>query len=749
MLKISKILLGLLVVALVFHFGSDLAYAAGNDDILNGSFGLSSVDSDLRRLFRGFTSLARPVVTIMTALAGMMVVLNIGGDSKQKIWNWILGIGLALNFGSVLWHMWGGYADITVGHKAAAEYSLKVFSDSNLTDGTIDTLSQFMKYYLTFIVSGAMAIKPIAIKLLLGLALADMSLRLALDLTDKDKVSWLVKNFLKIGFYVWMIDHWLGVDGLNLMDTLSKGFQEIGFIAGGYGEAPLTSLNDINGTIDAKHDLAPDSIVTNMWTMFSKIFASSVPKDAGVWESLKISVTRTFNMITSPGATVLLALSLLLAVIVAFLTAVEMFMARIEFYTLALLAIPLLAFGVIKHFEYLAQQAIRAVFNCGVKVCVISFLQAVVCQMFTKYTAEVDKVFSTAEIGNTFTLLSVTLQLLLMAIIMFLLVSKIPKLIQGLLSGNPSMSGSDMTGTVSQVGGTAVGVAAGVAGAAGVVSAAGEIAGGSGRKMKMSELGAEADKLLAKSSLPGGYAAPSTPSYSDPGESSSTIAPPGGSAPAPSAGPSGSPASVPVGGAPASSGGQTGGSVSAPSGSVPSAGQVGGYASSPFGGDGAASSAPAGGTPASFGGQDGGSVSAPSGGVPSAGQAGGYAPSPFGGDGAASPAPAGYGGAPAGNGATPTPIYSGQGRNTSIASSGGGGSSQQKTKSGIIANEIARRTPGLGSIIAAYENAKEGVYEHQGIRNDDKSATEKSENQAPAPVQSADRKDDDDDEYKT
>ena len=190
--------------------------------------------------------------------------------------------------------------------------------------------------------------------------------------------------------------------------------------------------------------------------------------------------------------------------------------------------------------------------------------------------------------------------------------------------------------------------------------------------------------------------------------------------------------------------------MSAPSGSVPSVGQVGGYASSPFGGDGAASSVPAGGTPASFGGQDGGSVSAPSGGVPSAGQAGGYAPSPFGGDGAASPAPVGYGGAPAGNGATPAPIYSGQGRNTSIASSGGG-SSQPKTKSGIIANEIARRTPGLGSIIAAYENAKKGVYEHQGIRNDDKIATEKSDNQAaqdPGVQPGPSKEDDDDDEYR-
>lgn len=500
MFKSSKILLVLIVAALVFNCGLELAEAASNADVLAKGFGLSSVDSDLRKLLGGITSLARPVVTIMTALAGMMVVLNIGGDHKQKIWNWILGIGLALNFGSVLWSMWGGYANISGGHQAAAEYSFKVFNDSNLRDGSIDTLSQFMKYYLTIIVSGSLQIKPVAIKLLLGLALADMSIRLALDLTDKDKVSWLVKTFLKIGFYVFLINNWLGVDGLNLMDTLSKGFQEIGFMAGNYGDAPLTSLKDLDGTVNAKHDLAPDSIVTNMYKMFSKIYSGAVPADASVLQKLGYAAKRAFNLVTSPISNVVMGISLLLAVIVAFLTAIEMFMARIEFYSLALLAIPLLAFGVVKHFEYLAQQAIRAVFNCGVKVCVISFLQAVICQMFTKYTSEVDKALISEGAGDFFELISLSLQLLLMACIMFLIVSKVPKLIQGLLSGNPSMSGSDMTGT-------AMGAAATVASTSGMVVGAQAAAGLAQAKgqtgWRMSTLGQLGAAMLAKAPVTG------------------------------------------------------------------------------------------------------------------------------------------------------------------------------------------------------------------------------------------------------
>lgn len=471
--------------------------------MLSGGFGLPSVDSDLQRLIRGITSLARPIVTIMTALAGMMVVLNIGGDHKQKIWNWILGIGLALNLGSILWTMWGGYADINAGKIAAAEYSVKVFDESNLTNGGIDILSQFMKYYLTIVVAGSLAIKPIAIKLLLGVALADMSVRLALDLTDKDKISWMVKSFLKIGFYVFLIQNWLGVDGLNLMDMLSKGFQEIGFIAGNYGDAPLTTITNINN-IDPKHNLAPDSIVNNMYKMFSLIYSGAVPQDAGFFAKIGFHLKRYFSMVTSPVSNILLALSMLIAVIVGFLTAVEMFMARIEFYTLALLAMPLLAFGVVKQFEYLAQQALRAVFNCGVKVCVISFLQAVVCQMFSKYTREIDKALTagpfSSSTGTPFELLSMTLQLLLMAIIMLLIVSKIPKLIQGLLSGNPSMSGSDMTGTVMGTVGTAAAVA-GTAYGASAAAAAAKAKGQTG--WRMSTMGQFAASMLSKAPVTG------------------------------------------------------------------------------------------------------------------------------------------------------------------------------------------------------------------------------------------------------
>lgn len=476
------------VVAFLCAFGMGLAEAADNETIISGGVGLTTVDPQLKQLARGITALAKPIVVIMTSVAGIMVVLNIGGDHRRPIWNIILGIGLALNFGSVLWSMWGEYAVPSTGIREATEYSLKVYDESNVGENGIDILSPFMKYYLTIIVAGSLQIKPIAIKLLLVLALIDMSVRLALDLTEKDKISWLVKTFLKIGFYIFLIQNWLGTGGLNLMDTLSKGFQEIGFIAGNYGEALPTSIDDLP-EINSRDALAPDSIVNNMFKMFTQIYTAA---------------SNTVSIL-SPGKSIMNALfiviPLILSTICMFLTAIEMFMARIEFYTLALLGLPLLAFGAIQHFEYLAQQTIRAVFNCGVKVSVIAFLQAVLCQLFSKYTADMGAALK----GDWGTLFLLCIQLMLSSLIMFLLTLKVPKIIQGLLSGNPSMSGSDMTGTAMGAASAAASAGGMMAGASSAASMAKQAA-ASGKDVapwKMSSMGQLGAALLRNAPLTG------------------------------------------------------------------------------------------------------------------------------------------------------------------------------------------------------------------------------------------------------
>lgn len=299
----------LLFMAMTFFFLVILAactnvFAADSEDLANMGVGadLGTFNDTLKKIAIAIVKTTKVISVIMTAVAGSMVVLGIQ-DGKKTVWNIILGIGLALNFGGFILGAWGDYASTSTVTTAATNYTFDL-KDS----GAVDLLSGFMNNYTqNIIIPGAKALVPISIKLLLILTLIDASLKLALDLAGGDKVKFMTKVALTSGFYLFLIINWL--DGLDLMQALSNGFEGIGFIAG--GSDPDTVLK-------------PDSIVNNAIVMFN-----------AVWSHAKFSLSNI-------GLSIINLVSVIVIVVCLFLTALEMFMARIEFYTMALITVPLL-----------------------------------------------------------------------------------------------------------------------------------------------------------------------------------------------------------------------------------------------------------------------------------------------------------------------------------------------------------------------------------------------------------------------
>ena len=156
----------------------------------------------------------------------------------------------------------------------------------------------------------------------------------------------------------------------------------------------------------------------------------------------------------------------------------EMIMAFFEFYTMSLLTIPLLAFGVLPQLKFLADSAIKAMFNLSIKIMCIAFLTGVIATTINDYVKEIVSVNQNASassmwqfVSNFATDVSNSISLCVIVGMMYILVKKMPQLIQGLLQGNPSLSSGDMMGTLT-------GAMNGVGNAAGRVSAA--MGGGSG-----------------------------------------------------------------------------------------------------------------------------------------------------------------------------------------------------------------------------------------------------------------------------
>ena len=401
-----------------------------------GGFG-STFTNQLGGMSKSLLTAAKLIAVIMTAAAGCMVCFGIQ-DSRTAFWNWILGIGLAINFGDLLLNLWG--VESVSAPPKIASYDLLLKSES---DPTIDILSPFMRYYIGVIMQGAAAVAPYAINLTLILALIDGSIRLAFDLVGGDKVKFLVTTVLKVGFFIFLIHSWVGTNSnYQLMPALSSGFETMGYTAGG---APDMITEYVKGNPDSNIEVQSNQIVTNALNFFN-IF----------WESASQK-----NLLT-----ILVGLvCVVAAVIILFLTALEMFMVRIEFWTMALITIPLLPFGVIDKLKFLSDKAIGAMFNLAIKIFVIAFLSTMSVNILTGLVENAKAASTSADfMGN----ISYFLQVLLYALILFFLTKKIPALVSGLLSGHPSLGGMDMKQLATSAAKGAAGAVAKGAGAAGL-----------------------------------------------------------------------------------------------------------------------------------------------------------------------------------------------------------------------------------------------------------------------------------------
>ena len=410
-----------LILGLVVANDASVANAAyvfdNNAAVTEISGGLSgfgtTFQTQVSNLSKGLLASAKIIAVIMTAAAGCMVCFGIH-DGKKIFWNWILGIGLAINFGDLILNLWS-VESVTAPTKIE-DYKLLLKSED---DPSIDILSPFMRYYIGVVMSGAAVIAPYAVNLTLLLAMIDGAIKVAFDLISGDKIKFMVTMILKVGFFIFLIQSWVGTNSsYQLMPALSSGFETMGYTAGG-AEEMVKEYDRANP--DSNIEVQSNQIVTNALNFFN-IF----------WEHAQQQNLLTIFI----GLVCVVA-----AVVILFLTALEMFMVRIEFWTMALITIPLLPFGVIGQLKFLSEKAIGTMFNLAIKIFVVAFISTLSVNILTGL---VDNARETATSSDFIGNISYFLQVLLYALILFYMTNKIPELVSGLLSGNPSLSGGSM-----------------------------------------------------------------------------------------------------------------------------------------------------------------------------------------------------------------------------------------------------------------------------------------------------------------
>lgn len=473
-MRTGRILLAFSVLALILLQAMGIGLAAGNgsEEIIANGTGLGGeFDTNLTLLAKGAVKAMHIILIVMTAIAGMMIVFGLE-DGKKFIWQVMLGAGLALNFGAFLldtgvWSM----ADQGAQSAVVEPFKPKIIEGSDTSGAAqvdqVTILGDFVNHYRDKVIApGAGNITPYCLRLLVILTVVQATWELTMKFMTGDKMQYLISMTLKMGFFMFLMMNWI-----KFMRALMEGFQSLGTKAGGSSMAA-------GGDLISE---AANSIVQVCFKMYAAIYSPMASDGStSAWRVMK-----TITALQNPGLQIIVIIVLAVLVYCLFMVALEITMAYIEFYTMALLTIPCLSFGTMGKFNFLTEKAIGCMFNCALKVCVIAFIA-----IFSKdyLTSLSDELAKSKEPSQDLALL---LQVLLASFLIYLLTKKIPQLVSGLISGSPQLSGSDMTGALKSAGNTAMSAATMATGTYGkyqAAKAAAQAAGGGGLRGTLTQL---------------------------------------------------------------------------------------------------------------------------------------------------------------------------------------------------------------------------------------------------------------------
>lgn len=445
--------LALFVTLLVYAADTSSASAAAigspfgssSGDVVTQITNFSNVDNDfqtmLRDLAHAVIGMSREIVTIMTIIAAAMWSLSVQ-DGQKLLWNYIFGIGVALNASDFLYSLYNTFiagAGVTIAAPTFEGFTFKTPDNPN-----VPIVGPLINYFIQCMQRGAQILSTYAVNMTLLFAIITTSLNFALELNGGDKIHALVKTLLQTGFYLFLILNWVG--GMNVCHSLLAGFESMAYVASGASDL-------VASTGSSELVTAPEQIITSAFSIFLAAW------DAIKWTSPLIALVHIISMVAS---------FLLLC-----LTALEVIITRLEFWVMVTVSIILLPFGMIPQLKFLADKAIGGIINCAIKMFTVTFLGTIGVTMLNGLAKETVQMVQ-ANKDTWFDDITMTLSTLLFALVMFFVVKQIPKFTAGLLNGSPSLSGNDMRQA-------ALEVAAKTSAAAGAVKGAAEATGGMGK----------------------------------------------------------------------------------------------------------------------------------------------------------------------------------------------------------------------------------------------------------------------------
>lgn len=400
----------------------------------------------LDKLQTAIVAVAQTLSAISIAVCGMGILLDVGSVSMGRMFKLVLGVTLV---GNIAWLFFDkdaslfGYYIQSFQSMANANYPAPLNIDLSDQAQGINFVGLFVTYFERICLYGAAQLMPIAFKLLMALAVIDITIELMFKL-EGDHIQYILHEIFKVGFFIFLIGNW--ITGTNLMNQLFVSFEQIGITASG--------VNTIVATSVGEEQIVPQSVLLVAFKVVNAMYAH-----APEWK---------FNIIAQLVQVVVMLSSFILICLMA----VKIVILRMTFWLVAMITVPLIPFGAFKHTRFIFERVIGAMFNLGIRNAVLTFLMCIIGPILQGLSLKFAN--SSGFMDNIVSLLL----LLFACILLYALVLAADGMAAGLLSGNPNLSSGDLVQTARSAGRKVTGTVDTAAAAAGVIQSARTMQGG-------------------------------------------------------------------------------------------------------------------------------------------------------------------------------------------------------------------------------------------------------------------------------
>lgn len=400
----------LLALVLTFFVTLPTSHAAGTADLpwdgifenlvgdVTVSGGAFVIDTERGELTH---TLPMIVLTISIAMTGMLMMFGESSGMARTTLNVIFCTSMVLLIGD--WFN-SNFFSVVAPVDTGGTITPPTINGNHENGQPSDFLSKMAIYYISVCHAGAIALFPTAFKLLLTLAVLDFAWS-AMFKANEVGPKFILSKMIKYGLFMWVLANW--TEGLALSAKIFTSFEKLGLLL-----APTNAVQ-----------LQPDAI----WSNGLKIIDAT-------WESVsKLSWTNIGGILSA-------IVILVVTVTAVIVTALALFMCRIEFWTIATIGTCLIPFGVWDKSRFLFEKTLGATMNLGIKIAVISFIGAVVGPTLLTLA---DPLMEGNTTGGLLDLAALA-EVMFGGIVLCCIVMQIPKMIAGMLQGSPTLGGGDL-----------------------------------------------------------------------------------------------------------------------------------------------------------------------------------------------------------------------------------------------------------------------------------------------------------------